>query len=224
MDVKSPWSVVQEFFFLKYYCALPDDLAVLPVTVETILLLNLTAKTLLELAEQDANGFVIYERCVADVRVKCYQACVVIEEMGASFCLGKLIAQPVHRMSDSFNYDVACCTDLLLCTDVIDETVANIIKLSEAIRHSKEYAARLYQACASNPHDCAVCGSRHTMTTECGHHFCYECFVKASDVKVECPVCRNATKFRYKRDNAPADLLDTVRSHYRDQELTWRKK
>jgi hypothetical protein len=221
----SPWAVIQEMFFIKYFCSLPDDgLAALPVSVETVLLLNLTTKTLLHLLEQCPNTFAVYEKCVADAHIKCYQSCVVIEKMGGTQLSDTLGALPVYyAIEPQINYDVNCSVDLLLCCDILKETTDNTIKLINAVQYSKDYVTRLQQACTLSVYDCSVCTSTHTMLTKCGHRFCYECFVKASSIKVECPICRSTTKFFYTEDKTP-DVLESVRTHYRQNELTWGKK
>lgn len=216
-----PWSLLQEKFFETYYSSLPDDLLPLTVGAETILLINLTTKTLLLILKNHKDTFALFEKCVTDVRLKCYQACVVLEKMG-SVPLASPITKPVTCNIDTLNYDINCTVDLMLCVDLLIEAVQNLSVLDDAIKNSKEYAMKLYQACSSvaDEEECAVCGCRHTMSTECGHYFCYECFVKASSMKTECPVCRNVIKFRYKPRDTP-DSLEIVRSYYKEQELTW---
>nr|AXS01032.1 ORF013 [Spodoptera frugiperda granulovirus] len=223
-DDDKRWSVVQETFFLHYFCALPDCLTKLPISVETVLILNLTTKALKKLQKDCADTFAVYEKYINLVRLKCYQVCVVMEKMGG-VPYSHMIAEPYtqYNQDEQLNYDINCSVDLLLCTDLVKETVDNVIKLFDDVQQSKEYVYRLYQACTVSVHDCAVCRSTHTMLTACGHRFCYECFVKASSVKQECPVCRNTTNFRYIKDNTP-DLLQTVRSYYEEHELTWVKK
>ncbi|AKR17487.1 hypothetical protein [Mocis latipes granulovirus] len=225
LKTSTAWSAVQETFFIKYFCSLPDDgLASLPVSVETALLVNLTTKTLLHLLDQCPNTFAVYEKCVADSHIKCYQLCVVVEKMGGIQLSDTIGEAPIYYdILNTINYDVNCNIDLLLCCDVIKETVDNMVKLVNAIQYSKDYVTRLQQTCTLSVHECSVCASTHTMLTKCGHRFCYECFVKTNSIKTECPVCRSGAQFYYIKDNTP-DILEIVRTHYKQHELTWGKK
>lgn len=227
-----PISTVRTMYFTKYKQTLDTDFLRHTLSPHNIIVIRNTVKLISGLRSLYGHAMFMFETIVVQLQIKLFQYSLVLEELtDEELCFDADLAH--LKMAKNFGgdrlgiigYDVECDEKLVLYRDFVVECMQELSVLMAAVETSKEDVQKLYRLSVGGAAVvCGVCHEDrvHGFRTECGHDFCYECFVKSQSVKNSCPVCRNVKSFRYNMEKRD-DLLQRIRTVYSNSKLTWTK-
>jgi hypothetical protein len=227
-----PISTVRTLYFTKYKQTLDTNFLGHTLTPTNIIVIRNTVKIINELQTLYGQTMFVFETMIVQLQIKLFQYSLILEELtDDDFCFDANL--PHLKTAKNFfgghlgiiNYDVDCDEKLVLYRDFVVESMQELCALMLAVETSKDDVLKLYRiSVGGSVIVCGVCQEDcvNGFRTECGHDFCYECFVKSQSVKNACPVCRNVKSFKYnmeKKDN----LLQRIRTVYSNSKLSWTK-
>lgn len=93
------------------------------------------------------------------------------------------------------------------------------IELNKKRLTDMETRKRVFENISLDSRECPICmvsldESQVTLTTECGHTFCFDCILRSLKMKTECPVCRHILS-----DNIVIKQQNESQIHPNDEQL-----
>ncbi|QBQ01564.1 PlxyGVORF15-like protein [Hyphantria cunea granulovirus] len=170
-----------------------------PIAIAAFMKLRGLTKVLIGLQEPHNNYFFIFDTVVWHLQIKIYQYALTLKSLGETWVDVNYIKRPLTQSQitrQMVSVNIKCGSELLLCKDLVRETLDEVSQLVWLIEQKKRDIKLLYKLSTHQLDElCVVCHDFGDLQTECTHKYCYECFAKLKSLKNECPVCRSVKKF-----------------------------
>lgn len=223
-------SIIQSLYFDKYRTLLNPHILKYNLTTQNLIVVRNVTSIITSLQTMYQHTMFMFEQIISHLQIKLFQFSLVLEDVSDNnFSIdAELDHLKSFKSSDGdfigINCDVNCDEKLLLYRDLVEETMSELCAIMIKVRISKDDVYKLYRlSVGGNIVVCGVCKESVVgFKTECGHDFCFECFVKCQSLKNACPVCRNVKSFKYIMEKK-VNLLHRLRSVYANSKLSWPK-
>lgn len=223
--------IIQSLYYNKYQQDLNPHFLKYSLTTHSVIVIHNIVQIIISLQVDYTHSMFVFEDIITQLQIKLFQLTLVLKEISNNNFV--IDAELDHlKCFKNFtgdylgiNCDVICDEKLLLYRDVVEECMNQLCRLMTKVIENKKDIHKLYKLSLGRQGLlCGVCKEFciDSFKTECGHDFCYECYVKCHSLKNACPVCRNVKSFKYIMGNE-VNLLQKIKTLYVNSKLSWLK-
>ncbi|AAS82725.1 ORF13 [Agrotis segetum granulovirus] len=217
-----------EKYKLKYKHDLDTNFIQHQLSPHNLIVLRNTIKIILSLQEHYPHTMFIFESVVFTIQLKLYQYSLILKDLddelvGCDVDLDHLRSfKTFLEAGVDINFETIDYEYITLYRDIVVECLEESARVVRRIFLDKDEAYRFYKVSVNHSKLCGVCKEERcdTFKTECGHDFCYECFIKCISENNSCPLCRSVKGFKYV-SGEKKDVLNKIKTTHNDYKLSW---